>query len=121
MKGCLSKVSEFIQYISVGKYRTPLYYKNKDHYSTVFSGTVTFICLSILLVYTVLDFKAIFDKDHINFDVSGEPILHSKVEEISYDFLTNCAKSNFNKCVKYNNLDHIDTFIAKIQIDVLVY
>jgi len=54
----------------------------------VFSGLVTVICIGVLLVYAIYDFSAINNRDHYNFDISGEAIEYSGTE--SY-FNTECA------------------------------
>jgi hypothetical protein len=78
---CLSKLSYIIKFVSIGKYRTPLYYRNQDNYSSVFSGLVTFICVAVLLVYAIYDFSAIQNRDHYNFDISGEALEFSGTDK----------------------------------------
>ena len=79
--GCLQKAGEVIKYISIGKYRTLLYYKNREFYSSVSSGSITIICVSILLVYAIYDFSAIVNRDHYTFDALGEPLYYSGINK----------------------------------------
>lgn len=65
----LSSLSNFIKFISLGKYRTPLYFKNKDNYSTLFSGIVTILIVSFLITYAVYVAIDVFSYNHQNFDV----------------------------------------------------
>lgn len=114
MRGtCLRKLTQIIKFVSIGKYKTPLYYRNQDQYSTVFSGTVTVICIAVLLVYAIYDFAAIFNHDHYNFDISGEALEYSGTEN-SY-FETDCAKPS-SQCVKYTNLDNLNNYYRFLKI-----
>ena len=50
---CRSKVAGILKLISFGKYRTPLYYKGSDSYSSVMGGIFTIIGMIILLCFCV--------------------------------------------------------------------
>ena len=119
MKGTrLSKLTQIIKFVSIGKYKTPLYYRNQDQYSTVFSGVVTVICITVLVVYAIYDFSAIFNRDHYNFDISGEALEYSGTE--NYYFETDCAKASA-QCVKYTNLDNLNNYFRFLKIQIIVH
>ncbi len=46
--------------------------------------------MAVLLVYAIYDFSAIFNRDHYNFDISGEALEYSGSEKYYFD--TDCAK-----------------------------
>ncbi len=82
------------------------------------SGITTFICIAILLVYAVYDFSAIINREHSNFDVSGEAIEYSGSEKFYFE--TDCAKPS-PQCVKYTNLDNLNNYIRYLYIEIMVY
>ena len=56
------KLKSFLRCLSLGKYRTPLYYKNDDNYSTITSGLISLIVIVGMIVFTVLTMVPIFQK-----------------------------------------------------------
>lgn len=53
-KKSLINFIKWIKFISLGQYRTPLYFKNSDSYSSLFGGIMTILVIVSLLTYTVL-------------------------------------------------------------------
>ena len=110
-KNCRLKISTCLKYLSIGKYRTPLYFRNQDTYSTVCSGVVTVILVGLLLSYATYEFSGIFKREHYNFDVTGNSIYFSDIEDNKNTFKKACLKTD---CVEYTNLDHLDTLIKNV-------
>ena len=65
------KLKKLLGYVSLGKYRTPLYYKNDDSYSTITTGLVSLIFIVGMIVYAVLVMVPIFEKDKYRMDRSS--------------------------------------------------
>ncbi len=57
------KVKKFILITSFGKYRTPLYYKGNDNFSSVISGTMSLIFVLGMIGISIAIFVPIFSKD----------------------------------------------------------
>ena len=110
-KNCKWKISSCVKFLSIGKYRTPLYYRNEDTYSTVCSGIVTIVLLGLLLSYAIYEFSGILKREHSNFDVTGKSLYFSDILEDKNTFKKACLKSD---CLEYTNLEHLSTFIKNI-------
>ena len=76
----LKRIVDILKQLSIGKYRTPLYFRGYDNYATVFSTLLTLVCFSILLVYAIYEFSGIIKREHYNFDISGEAIEYSSID-----------------------------------------
>ena len=42
----------WLKKVSIGKYRTPMYYKNSDSWSSIIGGVVTLLGLVLIITYT---------------------------------------------------------------------
>ena len=62
---CL-KLRKILQFISVGKYVTGLYYKKQDSQSSSFGGLLTLLIAFFFLVYSVITIDDIFQEYTIN-------------------------------------------------------
>ncbi len=57
------KVKKFIMFASFGKYRTPLYYKGNDSYSSIITGSMSLIFVLGIIGIAIAIFVPIFNKD----------------------------------------------------------
>ena len=57
-KKCRGRCGSFLRIVSIGQYKTQLYYKEKDSHSSVGGGCVSFICA---LAFTFLSYSVIID------------------------------------------------------------
>ncbi len=104
-------ISSFIKFISLGKYRTPLYFNSSDSYSTVFSGVVTILVVTVLVAYAVFVAIGIFSRAHSNFDVQGMPLEHSMLTNTSLKWYTECGQKS---CLKYTMRDNFVSFASQM-------
>jgi hypothetical protein len=84
------KISACLKFLSMGKYRTPLYFRNQDCYSTVFSGVVTIFLVGLLFAFAIYEFTGIFNRDHYNFDIMGKSLFFSDIDDDGKTFKTAC-------------------------------
>ena len=54
------RLTDWLILLSLGKYRTPLYYKKNDSYSSVVSSILSLGIILLILTMTVITFKSIF-------------------------------------------------------------
>jgi len=52
----------------MGKYKTHLYYKGEDTYSSMSGGIITIVITVSLIIYAVMTIKGILEKDSFHFD-----------------------------------------------------
>jgi hypothetical protein len=57
-KSCCKKVSKssisnFLRYISLGQYRTPLYYKGTNSYSSIIGGVITIFYVLAITAFAI--------------------------------------------------------------------
>jgi hypothetical protein len=56
----------WLKNVSFGKYRTPLYYKKKDSWSSYFGGVVTLIVMVLIFTFALVTLVPIFQrKTHV--------------------------------------------------------
>lgn len=53
----------FIEFMSVGQYRTPLYYHGSDSYSSIGGGLCSIICMILIICFTLTTIIPILKKD----------------------------------------------------------
>jgi hypothetical protein len=58
-----STIKKILQMISLGKYRTPLYFKESESYSSMFGGLFSLIFMLFMLIVGISIFYSIFTKD----------------------------------------------------------
>ena len=62
------KIIKLLQMTSLGKYRTPLYYKESESYSSIFGGIFSIMFILLMLIVGISIFYSIFTKD--NYELS---------------------------------------------------
>ena len=60
---CKTKIKKWVKFASLGKYRTPLYYKGNDEYSSIVTATFSLIFVLVMIGTAIVIFLPIFRKD----------------------------------------------------------
>ena len=55
------KLTKFLKKISLGQYTTPLYFREKESYSSVTGGAITLICVSLFVAYGIWVMISVFN------------------------------------------------------------
>jgi hypothetical protein len=53
-------MSNLLKRISLGQYKTPLYYRGKEFYSSVAGGTISLICVFLFVAYGIWVLISVF-------------------------------------------------------------
>ncbi len=62
------KIKKWVMFASLGQYRTPLYYKGNDNYSSIISGTISLIFVIGMIGIATAIFIPILSKDDYYLD-----------------------------------------------------
>jgi hypothetical protein len=57
----------WLKFLSLGQYRTPLYYKRSDSYSSICGGILTLLGVAAVMAFSYFTFVPIIDRSHKNF------------------------------------------------------
>ena len=118
IKNCLQAVSSCFKLFSIGKYNTPFYFNKSDSFSTVFSGIVTFFCVGILISYAIFVMSAIFNRDHMNFDVTADSLEFSMKNVVDDNYTSVCLGKN--DCLQFTLLDLINGLASNLKFDITI-
>ena len=96
-----------IVFLSLGKYRTPLYFKKQDSFSSFLSGLASLVFVAIMLSLTVLIFIPIFNQTEWELDRKNLTLYKLKLDDYKLVNET-CDKCRFVSIEQAINL--IDSF-----------
>lgn len=71
--------------ISLGKYRTPLYFNESESYSSMFGGIFSILFMLFMLIVGISIFYSIFTKDRYELNQSTEKFYTYKYSNDSKD------------------------------------
>jgi hypothetical protein len=71
---CIERTKRLILFLSLGKYRTPLYYKGKDNYSSIISGVLSLLFSIGMIAITITIFIPIFRKEEYQLEKKTFPL-----------------------------------------------
>jgi hypothetical protein len=93
-----------------------LFYKGSDQYSSFFGGLVTIICLTMLIIYSIIIFASIFKKEIYIVDKSFflmSSLLHQDTLPQSLDMIYTNKTSDCNFCRIFKIKDMVRLMFAK--------
>lgn len=70
---CLTKITNFIKGLSLGKYKTVLYFNGRSSTSSVVGGLISIAFYLIFIIYSVNVIKGIVNREHQNLDETARP------------------------------------------------
>jgi hypothetical protein len=91
---CSDKLLQFIKWQSLGKYRTPLFYRKADNYSSLISGILSLVFVVVMLIITVVIFIPIFRKDTYELDRKSVPLYRMILDEDGREIYQNETCTN---------------------------
>jgi hypothetical protein len=80
-----STIKKILQMISLGKYRTPLYFKESESYSSMFGGLFSLIFMLFMFIVGISIFYSIFTKDRYELSQSTQKFYTYKFSKDSSD------------------------------------
>lgn len=78
---CLARTKKIILFLSLGKYRTPLYYRGKDSYSSIISGILSLLFTLGMIAITITIFIPIFFKEEYQLDKNTFPLHRMTIDD----------------------------------------
>lgn len=65
-------IKKTLKKISLGQYKTPLYFRKKESFSSVTGGAITLICGILFLTYAISLLVQVFTQDQMNLQVKSQ-------------------------------------------------
>ena len=117
-----NKCIRLMKLLSLGQYRTPLYYQSSDSYSSIFGGVTTILGIILIMIFSYETMIPIFRSEHSNLDHQTKQLQHLTKDPDSEQgslIMTDCT---VNHCLTLTNEEFLRYLFEKdgTGLDILI-